>query len=385
MAQHPLAAPRSFGAAGYTSRRSTARIVVIRPMAPSLKDVARLAGVNASTASRAIRGDPTQRIHPATRARVLAAADELGYRANYLGRGLRVRRTGTIGLLVPNLDFFTFVEVTHGVQSAAIEYDRSLLLVEVDQFAAAAGDRPTDELIYRRLVAEGRVDGLVIGSRTIEDPLVRQLAERHFPMVMVNRRVDDIPTVVGRDEDACRMAIGHLARQGHRRVGMIGVVVAGEDVGLRRDRAFHEAVAANDLDDDPRLVVHSAMSEEEGRQAVHRLFVQTADDPPTALFISSLSMALGVLQGIRELRIAVPRDLSVITFPDHRIAQHTNPPLTAVTASMFQMGQEAGRLLIRIIDGEAGDSIELTEPSVIVDRGSVGPPRRAPLATAGVG
>lgn len=343
-------------------------------MAPSLKDVARIAGVNASTASRAIRGDPSQRINAATRARVLAAADELGYRANYLGRGLRVRRTGTIGLLVPNLDFFTFVEITHGVQAAAIEHDRSLLLVEVDQFAAVAGDTPTDELIYHRLVAEGRVDGLVIGSRTLEDPLVRRLAERHFPMVMVNRRVEGIPTVVGRDEDACRMAIGHLARHGHRRVGMIGVVVAGEDVGPRRDRAFHDAVALNRLDDDPRLVVHSAMSDDDGREAVHRLFAQTADEPPTALFIASLSMALGVLEGIRELGIAVPGRLSLIAFPDHKIARHTNPPLTAVTASMFEMGQEAGRLLIRIIDGEPGESVELANPSVIVDRGSVGPP-----------
>ena len=343
-------------------------------MAPSLKDVARLAGVNASTASRAIRADPTQRINAATRARVLAAAAELGYRANYLGRGLRVRRTGTIGLLVPNLDFFTFVEITHGVQAAAIEHDRSLLLVEVDQFAAVAGDTPTEERIYHRLVAEGRVDGLVIGSRTLADPLVHRLAERHFPMVMVNRRVVGIPTVVSRDEDACRMAIGHLAQQGHRRVGMIGVVVAGEDVGPRRDRAFHEAVAANDLDDDPRLVVHSAMSDDDGREAVHRLFAQTADEPPTALFIASLSMALGVLEGIRELGIAVPAQLSVIAFPDHKIARHTNPPLTAVTASMFEMGQEAGRLLIRIIEGGDGESVELANPSIIVDRGSVGPP-----------
>ena len=344
-------------------------------MAASLKDVARLAGVNASTASRAIRGDPTQRINAATRARVLAAADQLGYRANYLGRGLRVRRTGTIGLLVPNLDFFTFVEVTHGVQAAAIEHDQSLLLVEVDQFAAAAGKTPTDELIYRRLVAEGRVDGLIIGSRTLEDPLVRQLAERGFPMVMVNRRVEGIPTVVGRDEDACRLAIAYLAQHGHHRVAMVGVVVAGEDVGQRRGRAFREAVEANHLDADDRLVVHSAMSDDEGRLAVHRLFAQTADAPPTALFISSLSIALGVLEGIRELGIAVPEQLSLITFPDHKIAQHMNPPLTAVTASMFQMGQEAGRLLIRIINGEPGQSVELTNPSTIVDRGSVGSPR----------
>lgn len=352
-------------------------------MAPSLKDVAALAGVNASTASRAIRGDPTQRINAETRARVLAAADQLGYRANFLGRGLRVRRTGTIGLVVPNLDFFTFVDITHGVQAAAVEQDRSLLLVEVDQFAAAAGDVATEELIYRRMVAEGRVDGLVIGSRTLEDPLVRQLAERRFPMVTVNRRVDGIPAVVGRDEDAVRLAVAELARHGHRRVGMVGVVVAGEDVGARRDRAFIDAVLAHGLDRDPGLVVRSTMDDEQARGAVRRLFEQTADDPPTAVFIASFSVALGVLQGIRDLDLSVPRDLSVITFPEHRIAQHTNPPLTTVTSSMFRMGLEAGRVLIRIIDGEQVDSVQLDEPPKVVDRGSVGPPASTRAARPG--
>ncbi len=352
-------------------------------MAPSLKDVARLAGVNASTASRAIRGDPTQRINPETKARVLAAAAQLGYRPNFLGRGLRVRRTGTIGLLVPNLDFVTFVDITHGVQAAAVEHDRSLLLVEVDQFAAAAGDLPADERIYRRLVAEGRVDGLVVGSRTLEDPLVHQLAEHRFPMVTVNRRVAGIPAVVGRDEDACRLAVAELARHGHRRIGMVAVVVPGEDVGERRDRAFLEAIDAHGLDTDPDLIVRSLMDDDAGRQATHRLFRQAAADPPTALFIASFSIALGVLEGIRDLAIEVPRQLSVITFPEHRLARHTNPPLTTVTSSMFRMGQEAGRLLIDIIDGGEGGSVQLDESPGVVDRGSVGRPRVGMLVPTG--
>ena len=296
-------------------------------MAPSLKDVARLAGVNASTASRAIRGDPTQRINAATRARVLAAADQLGYRANYLGRGLRVRRTGTIGLLVPNLDFFTFVEVTHGVQAAAIEHDVSLLLVEVDQFAAAAGKLPTDELIYRRLVAEGRVDGLIDGLPDVGGPPGTSAGGARLPVGHGQSAGGGVPTVVGRDEDACRLAISVLAQQGHRRVGMVGVVVAGEDVGERRGRAFRDAVAANHLDDDPRLVVDSAMSDDQGRMAVRRLFAQTAEDPPTALFISSLSIALGVLQGIRELGIAVPASC-----PSSR-SRYTRSPSTRIRRS----------------------------------------------------
>lgn len=340
-------------------------------MAPSLKDVARLAGVNASTASRAIRGDPTQRINVETRRRVLAAATELGYRANYLGRSLRVRRTGTLGLVVPDLDFVTFVDITHGVQAAAIEHDRSLLLVEVNQFARAGRKAPADELIYQRLVAEGRVDGLLIGSRTLEDAHVLRLAERRFPLVLVNRGLAGVPTVTGPDEEACRLAVDYLARHGHRRVGMVGVDVPGEDVGSRRDGAFRRSVLDLGLDPDPDLIISSAMSDPDGRAAVQRLLERTADKPPTALFVASFSIGLGVLEGIRAMGVRIPDQLSVITFPEHRLAGHTNPPLTTVTASMFRLGQEAGRLLIGIIDGQEPRSIRLEETPHVVDRGSV--------------
>ena len=340
-------------------------------MPASLKDVAQLAGVNASTASRALRHDPTQRINAQTRERVLEAAAKLGYRPNYLGRSLRTQRTGTLGLVVPNLDFFTFVEITHGVQAAAIEHDRSLLLVEVDQFANAAGDASADELIYARLIAEGRVDGLVVGSRTLPDHMVRSLAQHRAPIVLVNRRTEGIISVSGKDERACRMAIEHLVSRGHRRIGMVSVDIVGEDIGERREGAFDAAVADLGLDPDANLVVRSGMSDEEGREAVVRLIERTLDDPPSGLFIGSLSIALGVLEGLRACRIRIPEDLSVVTFPDHRIAAHTDPPLTAVSSSLFEMGRAAGNLLIRIVDGESAASVVLPDTYTIVDRGSV--------------
>jgi LacI family transcriptional regulator len=342
-------------------------------MPASLKDVARLAGVNASTASRALRHDPTQRINAETRERVLEAAATLGYRPNYLGRSLRTKRTGTLGLVVPNLDFFTFVDITHGVQAAAISHDRSLLLVEVDQFADATGDLTADELIHTRLIAEGRVDGLVVGSRTLPDDTVRALAQHQAPVVLVNRRAEGIISVSGHDERACRMALEHVASFGHRRVAMVSVGITGEDIGARREGAYHAAVADLGLDPDPDLVVHSAMSDEDGRRAVIRLIEQTAHDPPTALFIGSLSIALGVLEGLRANAVGIPDDISVVTFPDHKVAAHTAPPLTTVSSSLFEMGRVAGELLIHIIDGGTAESVVLLDTYTIVDRGSVAP------------
>lgn len=346
-------------------------------MPASLKDVARLAGVNASTASRALRHDPTQRINAETRERVIEAAAKLAYRPNYLGRSLRTQRTGTLGLVVPNLDFFTFVDITHGVQKAAIDQDRSLLLVEVDQFANAPGNLKADELIHTRLIAEGRVDGLVVGSRTLPDEMVRSLAQHQAPVVLVNRRAEGVVSVSGQDERACRMALEHLVSFGHRRIAMVSVGIPGEDIGARRHGAFQAAVTELGLDPDPDLVVHSAMSDEAGRAAVLRLLDQTAAKPPSALFIGSLSISLGVLEGLRERQRRIPNDISVVTFPDHKVAAHTAPPLTTVSSSLFEMGRAAGNLLIHIIDGGDGESIELPDTYAIVDRGSVariGPP-----------
>ena len=340
-------------------------------MPASLKDVARLAGVNASTASRALRHDPTQRINVETRERVLEAAATLGYRPNYLGRSLRTQRTGTLGLVVPNLDFFTFVDITHGVQSAAIDQDRSLLLVEVDQFAHAPGDMTADERIHSRLIAEGRVDGLVVGSRTLPDDVVRALAQHQAPVVLVNRRAEGVISV---SQQVNAPAAWPSTTSSHSGIGASPWSVwgiAGEDIGARREGAFHAAVAELGLDPDPSLVVHSAMSDEEGRAAVLRLLEQTAAKPPTALFIGSLSIALGVLEGLRAREVRIPQDISVVTFPDHKVAAHTAPPLTTVSSSLFEMGRAAGNLLINIIDGGEAKSIVLPDTYTMVERGSV--------------
>lgn len=340
----------------------------------SLKDVAAVAGVTPSTASRALRGDPTQRVGAETRQRIIEAARVLGYRPNYLGRGLRTQRTGTIGLLVPNLDLFTFVEVTHGVQTAAIDSDYSLLIVEVDQFRRAGETSPQD-LVYRRLVAEGRVDGLIVGSATIEDDLVRELAARAFPMVLVNRYVEGVaPSVTCRDADAAGLAVEHLVGLGHRRIASVNLDIQAGDAGARRGAGFMAALEHHGLTQPPELRVLSAMSDEGGRNAILSLFRRGTSDRPTAVFLSSLTFALGALEGIRELGLRVPDDVSIVGYPDHNLARHSNPALTTVAVPMRHMGEESGRLLIQLIGGATVESVQLPDPPRIVDRGSTAPP-----------
>ena len=113
------------------------------------------------------------------------------------------------------------------------------------------------------------------------------------------------------------------------------------------------------------------MSEEEGRAAVLRLLDQTEGKRPSAIFIGSLSIALGVLEGLRSRNVRIPDDVSIVSFPDHRIAAHTNPPLSTVSSSLLELGRAAGNLLIRMVEGGPPETIVLPDEYTIVDRGSV--------------
>jgi LacI family transcriptional regulator len=342
-----------------------------------LRDVADLAGVDPSTASRVLRGDPAQHVRPETRQRILDAARELGYRPNALARSLRTRRTGMIGLLVPSLDNLGFAGVTHGIQRAATEAGRALLMVEAQAHPTAA-EVVSDEL-YERLVGDGLVDGLIVAFASLRDDHVSNLADRGIPLVLVNRRTSGVSgSVVVDDLRGSRMAVENLLRLGHRRVGFVGLD-AETDTAVRRRQGYREAVAAAGVGVRPELVASGPPTIEGGQEAVARLLEATGDEPPTAIFVASLMSALGVRTALSSRGLRVPHDISLVAFNDHPIAEHLDPPLTTVRMPSLEMGAMAVGLLLRAIDGEpVGDVMVEEPPPTIMHRAST----RAPAPSA---
>jgi LacI family transcriptional regulator len=217
----------------------------------NLRDVARLAEVDPSTVSRVLRGDPSQQVRAETRERILRAAEELRYRPNALARGLRTRRTDTLGLIIPNLDNLGFADVTHGIQSAAAEAGKLVMVVEADMVAREGEGVVQVGELYERLIGDGRLDGLIVAFATLDDHLVSQLAERDTPLVLVNRRTSGVHgSVVVDDERGSRMAVEHLAGLGHQRIGFLGLA-ADTDTARRRQRGYREGMAAAGLRADP--------------------------------------------------------------------------------------------------------------------------------------
>jgi LacI family transcriptional regulator len=337
----------------------------------NLKDVARLADVDPSTVSRVLRGDPSQAVRSETRERILVAARALHYRPNALARGLRTRRTDTIGLIIPSLENVGFSDATRGIQAAAAAEGKLVVVVEADALRGGAAD---GEEHYAKLITDGRLDGLILAFATLEDHFVAQLAIRDLPLVLVNRRTSGVHrSVVVDDEAGMQLATRHLLELGHRRIALIGLD-AETDTARRREAGYRQALVEAGLGFEECLVNNAAPTEEEGRDALTALLGR-AGDRPTGIVVASLRGAIGVLAGLREASLSVPEDVSVVAFNDHPLAAHLAPPLTTVRMPNFRMGQQAVRMLLMAAEGGPVTDLMIEDPPELVVRRSTAPPR----------
>lgn len=337
----------------------------------SLRQVSIAAGVSIATAGRVLRNDPNLVVRDETRARVMAAAAELGYRPNGIASGLRTRRSGTIALLLPDPQNFIWSEMVRGVERAAAA--RNYLVVIAD-----AHGPMLDADQYGRLILEGRVDGVLAAFATVGDGLVAQMTARGLPLVPVNSRSDAVSGSVTMDDAAgSRLAVETLARLGHERIGFVAGR-ADTDVGRRREQGYRNAMAMHGRRIRPEWVSAGGFTEAGGALAANAIMAGAAAHRPTALYIVNFVSALGALRAIRDLGLRVPEDVSVITMDDHTVAAHLHPPLTTIRMPMEEMGQDGARLLLDAIDGSALRHIVTDHPPILVERASATPPRGAP-------
>ena len=255
-------------------------------------DVAAEAGVHPSTVSRVLTGHAGSTIRPATRERVLAAADRLGYRPSALARSLRLQRTLTLGMLVPDITNPFFSSIIKGAEGAARQRGYNLILCNSE-------DDPQREATYLRVLRERQVDGLLIASSQMADDTIAELREEAFPFVLLNRATEsaeDLAVVVDNHAAAVEV-VAHLAALGHRRVGHI----AGPQnttTGVDRLEGYRAGVLAHGLADEPELVVEAnAFSEEAGHRALGIMLAgppgRRPCSPPTTSSPSACSSGFG--------------------------------------------------------------------------------------------
>jgi LacI family transcriptional regulator len=348
----------------------------------TIKDVAKLAGVDTSTVSRVLRDDPNQAVRPETRERIKEAARLLRYRPNAVGRSLRTRRTDTFAVVVPTLDNPGFVEVIRGIQMEAARRGKLVMLVERRAVEGDEGTLDKSQELFASLVLDGRADGLIAAFATIDDQLLTGLAERRVPLVLVNRRMKDLHGSVAVDDEAgAKLAAEHLISLGHRDLAFVGFEPE-TDTSRRREAGFRKAMKQHGLRVDQRRMVRGTPTKAGGATAGLAL-LDAAEQRPTGIVVSNLLGALGVLQAARERGLRVPDDLSVVAFNDHPIADDTNPPLTTVRMPNLAMGRTAMELIIDASAGREVGDVMVDDPPVLVERGSTAAPAVADDSSAG--
>jgi len=328
--------------------------------------VARRAGVDTSTASRALAGDARHRMSEATRARVLSAARKLGYRPNLLARALRTARSNSLGIVVPQLDNPVYAQMISGAEAAARERGYALLIVHV-------GEAESGVTAIERLTRTNHVDGLLVSSFDHESVLAPALRHAKVPSVVLNRRAAGVANCVSLDtRRAARKAVAHLLELGHRRIAHLTGRPGGAGT---RDRiaGYRGALESAGVGFDPRLVAAAGFSAEGGERAM-RAVLRSARPRPTAVFVATLLAAAGALKALRAARIAVPGDISIVTLHDSIIAEVLDPPMTTVRLPTRRMGYEAARGLVDLIEGRARRVARVLAPLELVVRGSAAPP-----------
>ncbi|HVL85565.1 MAG TPA: LacI family DNA-binding transcriptional regulator [Pseudonocardia sp.] len=337
-----------------------------------ITDVARRAGVSASTVSRALRD--AGNVSAATRDRVRRAAAELAYVPSPAASRLASGRTGAVGVVVPFTTRWFFAEVIAGVEGALREDAVDLLLYNL-------GDRALRGDFFQLLPMRRRVDAVLAIASSLSGVELTRLAAVGVPVVTIGRRYAGLPGVGVDDEAGAATAVRHLLLLGHREVMMISGSPddpLGRTTTGARTAGFRRALAEAGIECGADRVVAEPWGIEGGSRAAERILSRA--DLPSAIFAESDEMAFGALCALRRAGLDVPGDVSLVGFDDHEVSGAYD--LTTVAQPVRDQGEQGARLLLRLLADRAGadrgaDGVpEIVLPTRLVVRGTTGPPRR---------
>ncbi|HYG94936.1 MAG TPA: LacI family DNA-binding transcriptional regulator [Nocardioides sp.] len=334
---------------------------------PTLRDVADAASVHPATASRALNPATRGLVNADTARRVIKVAEALGYRPNPIARGLKTAKSGTVGLVIPDLTNPLFPPIVRGIEDVLEPAGYSGLIVNTD-------NDPNRERQQIESLRSRQVEGLIVATAMLDHPLLADLHREGVLMVMVNRRPEgiDIPSITPDDATGVELAVRHLAALGHRRIAHLAGPVS-TSTGLMRARAFRSAVRDLGLDEDADLVeTCDYWSEEAGAAGLRALLDRGTTF--TAVVAGNDLIALGCYDVFAERGIHCPGDVSVVGFNDMPFLDKLQPPLTTVSVPHQQIGAEAARLLLDAIADPNRPPRSVLLPLSLVVRGSTAAP-----------
>ena len=325
----------------------------------SIEDVARLAKVSSGTVSRALRGLPN--VSEKTRAKVAAAAEQLQYVASPSASSLASGRMSTVGVVTPYISRWFFAEVLSGIDQVLQDSSFDLVLY-----------MDTDGELFEKLPMRRRVDAVLLLTLPSDVPDVEGVATLGVPVGSLGVDIPGFSSVTIDDVAGAETAVNHLIGLGHRAIAMV-TLDREFSINFRppylRSAGYHKALAAAGIEARPEFEVDGHSTIEGGEQAAAQLL--SRPDRPTAIFVQSDEMAMGVLHTIRRAGLRCPEDISVIGFDDHELARVFD--LTTVAQPAMRQGELLARqVLDQVLHGTPPSTTQL--PTQLVIRGTTAPP-----------
>lgn len=334
---------------------------------PTILDVARLSGVSVSTASNALAGK--RHVKAETRERVQRIAEEIGYAASAAARGMRLKRTWSIGLIVGDIANPFVPEVVRGIEDVIWRERNNLILCNTDS------DLDKRRAYLRSLVGR-QIDGLLIASQALDAGDMQLIARAGIPAVTLNRRpqVGALDYVGIDNRHGIRLAMDYLLALGHRRIAFIKGIVDSTSAGDRFG-AYVQALEEAGLPSEPTLVAQGDYTLPSGAAAARQLMAQ--ERPPTAIVAANDLTAIGALGTLHEMGVRVPDEVSVVGFDDIYLSDHPLVKLTTVQHPKRETGiAAASYLLQRIQDGVQDPPRTMVLKPALLVRGTSGRPPR---------
>jgi LacI family transcriptional regulator len=331
---------------------------------PTITDVAKLAGVSVGTVSHVLNG--TVPVSPDLCARVRSAIRKLDYHPSEVARSLTNRRTGMLGIVIPDLTNPFFPQLVRGAEDAALEHHQSLIVFNTDE-------RAEREQYLFSVLRRRRVDGILLAAAPNTGDLahIKRTLRAGIPIVCVDRGPLGLSTdsVLVDNIGGAYECIRHLLSLGHRRIAIITGCL-NLQTGWERLEGYKKALKEAAIPEERELIREGNFRAESGYQLARELL--SAGNRPSALFVSNAPMTFGALKALRELGLQVPMDISVAMFDEVAYPELFEPQLTCVSQPPYRMGYRAAELLISRLESKKrrGPRVELRLPAELKIKGS---------------
>lgn len=329
----------------------------------TLEDIARLSGVSRSTVSRVINEE--ENVKDQTRQKVMQVINSYNFQPNLAARGLASGRTNVIGVVIPAsvTVIFTdpyFPQLLQGVSAVCNTHEYSVMLW--------LSEPEYERRMISRILHNGLVDGVLVASIPMNDPIIESIVESKMPYILIGRHPSAAVNYLDVDNvQSSRKATMHLVRLGYKRIATI-TGIQNQISGYDRYQGYLKALQDSNYPSRPELVAEGDFTEEGGYKAMMRLLKYK----PDAVFVASDTMAYGAMRALREANLHIPEDVAIVGFDDLPNSSKTIPPLTTIRQMPSMMGSRAVEFLINAIESGVKSTQGIIMDTELVVRESCG-------------